>query len=116
MKETIKKELASHILDKIEDAVITNENIIDWGHLCFNEDYYIIGYYQAEQWLKRHNLSAFEAISVCQEYEKENFVETEIYDNAEDTVNMLTFIYGYDLLNEVGAETIEDLKEKLQTI
>jgi hypothetical protein len=29
---------------------------------------------------------------------------------------MLTFIYGYDLLNEVCAETIEDLKEKLETI
>jgi hypothetical protein len=116
MKETIKKELASHILDMIQDNVITDYNIEDWHHLCFNEDYYIIGYYQAEQWLKRHNLSAFKAINICQEYEKENFGEIDIYDNAEVTVNMLAYIYGYDLLNEVGAETIEDLKEKLETI
>jgi hypothetical protein len=48
----------------------------------------VIGYYNAEQWLNEHDISAFEAIQVCQQYEKDNFGECRIYDNAESTVNM----------------------------
>ena len=66
----------------------------------FNEDYYIIGYYNAKQWLKRHSLDAFDAISEVQQYEIDNFGEARIYDNAESLVNMLVYIYGEQLCIE----------------
>ena len=38
----------------------------------FNVDYYIIGYYQAEQWLSKHDISVFAGIKFVQDYEKNN--------------------------------------------
>jgi|11_taG_2_1085331.scaffolds.fasta_scaffold03082_3 hypothetical protein len=112
MKETIKKELASHILDKIDDGVLTNDNRDEWHHLCFNQDYYIIGYYQAEQWLKEHNINVFEAIAECQEYEERNFGECQRYNNAEKLVNMYVYILGQELLNDCyHIENVKSLKE-----
>lgn len=114
MKTTVKNELKNHLLNLINDGVLTNENVNDWHFHAFNEDYYIIGYYEAEQWLKEHEISAFEAIGICQEYEKDNFGEvTKVYDNAETTVNMLVYIYGEELLIELEAESIEELEELL---
>jgi hypothetical protein len=116
MKNSIKQELASHIIDRINDGVIYNENKEGWHFYCFNEDYYIIGYYQASEWLKAHDLDAFEAVSICQEYERDNFGKDaiQIYDNSEKTVNMLAYIYGEELLNSVDVDTVEELKEEME--
>lgn len=117
MKTTIKEELAGHILDKINDRIIDNSNKDDWHFHAFNKDYYIIGYYNASEWLKRHDIDAFEAISICQEYEKDNFGEISgKYDNSESVVNMLAYIYGEELLCELDAETVEELKKKCEDI
>ena len=114
MKQSIKTELENYLLDLINDGVLTDKNIQDWHFHAFNEDYYIIGYYNASQWLKKHNIDAFEAISICQEYEKENFGECyKIYDNSEETVNMLAYIYGEELIYSIDANNIEELKEAL---
>lgn len=99
MKTSIKNELLSHIEDLKQDGVLTTENKDEWHFHAFNEDYYIIGYYEASQWLKKHNLDTFEAISICQQYEKDNFGECHtIYDNSEKVVNMLVYIYGEELI------------------
>lgn len=112
MENQIKKELAGHVLNFINDGVIDNTNQESWHYLLFNQDYYLIGYYECEKWLESNNISAFEAISICQEYEKENFGEiTNKYDNAEKVVNMLVYIYGEQLLAEFEGESIEDLEE-----
>jgi len=112
MKTTIKTELASHILDCINDGVLTNENRDDWHFHAFNEDYYLIGYFQCSEWLKKHNLDVFEAIAICQDYEIEMFGEfSKRYDNSETTVNMLAYIYGEELINEFEGETIKELKD-----
>lgn len=60
--------------------------------------YYINGYYQAEQWLERHNVTAWEAVSFVQEWERENFGECKEYNNAESTANMIAFILGYEAM------------------
>ena len=117
MKNTIIRELASHILDKINDGIIDNNNRDEWHYYCFNEDYYIIGYYQSSQWLKHHNIGEFEAAGICQEYEKDNFGEISgIYDNSEKVVNMLAYIYGEELIFSIDASTIEELKEELENL
>ena len=117
MENSVKKELAHHILDRINDGVIDNTNKDDWHFYCFNEDYYIIGYYEASQWLKRHNIDPFEAIGICQEWERDILGELgKVYNNSETTVNMLAYVWGEELLSEFDGETIEELTEYINEI
>ena len=105
MRTTIKNELTDYINDLINDGVLNEENKEDWHFHAFNEDYYIIGYYNASEWLKRHNIDSFEAVQICNQFEIDNFGETSNkYDNSESVVNMLVYIYGEKLINEL--ETI----------
>lgn len=116
MNNTIKTELASSIIDKINDRVIDNSNKDDWHFLCFNQDYYIIGYYQASEWLKNHDLDAFEAIDTVKEYEVDHFGEFTTSINSEAIVNMLAYIYGEQLIYSFDVETVEELKEELESL
>jgi hypothetical protein len=98
MRNTIREELTEHLNETIDDI-----GLVDEIHFhAFNEDYYIIGYYQAEQWLKKHGLEVFEATGICQEFEKEHFGELQTtYNNAETLVNHLVYWYGLELCNEL---------------
>ena len=116
MKTSIKTELANHILDKINDNILTNDNRDDWHFLCFNEDYYLIGYYQCSQWLKTHDIDTFEAIEICQQYEIDNFGEAKIYDNSEKTVNMLAYIFGEELIYSDDFKTVKKLKKVMKQL
>jgi hypothetical protein len=102
MKQSIKVELKQHVQDLIENGTLTPENVDDWHHIAFNQDYYII-----EEWLKKHDVSAFEAIAHIVEYEEEIWGEvTSKLDNAESVVNMYVYILGewiiQDAINELG--------------
>ena len=117
MRTTIKNELVQSILDKVNDGILTDENKDDWHFYAFNEDYYILGYYNASEWLKRHNIDIFEAIHECNQYEIDNFGETSNkYDNSEITVNMLAYIYGEELIYNLEAKNIDELVNELETI
>ena len=97
MKNSIREELTNYINDcKKEGRDITHYNL-------FNEDYYIIGYYEASQWLKEHEIDVFEGINICREYEIENFGEfhTNI-DNPETLVNHLVYWWGQEILFELN--------------
>lgn len=101
MKKSIREELSSYIAEGIKEMKRYTELPSDPQELhfkLFNEDYYIIGYFQSEEWLIKHRMETFEAISIVQEYEKEQFGECRMYDNAESVVNMLAYIYGEELL------------------
>jgi len=95
--QSIRDELKAYIDEHIKDY----ESLEDIHFHLFNEDYYIIGYYECNEWLKAHEISVFEGIGICQTYEKDNFGECQIYDNSEKLVNMLVYIYGEILLNEL---------------
>ena len=102
MKETIRQELTQYVVDLYADKVLTERKREEWHYLAFNEDYYIIGYHQCSEWLKKHDLDPYEAIAICQDYEEEVFGEFKTrYDNAEVTVNMLAYIYGEEIVNEL---------------
>ena len=117
MKNTIKQELIDYIIDKINDGILTNDNKDEWHHYCFNSDYYIIGYYNASNWLKKHNIGEFEAAGICQEYELDNFGECHtVYDNSEKVVNMLAYIYGEELIYSLDANNIKELREELNNL
>lgn len=115
MQKSIEVELKAHLLNLVNDQVLTDDNVEDWHFHAFNEDHYMIGYYNCEQWLKGHDISAFEAIGDIQEYENDNFGE--IYtklDNSETVVNMYVYIQGEELIGDLGADSIEELRELLE--
>ena len=118
MKTSIKEELAQHIIDNINDGVLTDENKDEWHFHCFNEDYYCIGYYECSKWLKKHDIGEFEGASTCVDYEMDNFGELgdKKYDNSETVVNMLAYIYGEELLYSVDIDTVEELKTEMENI
>ena len=67
-------------------------------HEAFNQDYYIIGTYQATQWLGDR---AFEIINFIKDYEQDNFgeVHTDL-SSPERVVNMYTYIVGEQVVYE----------------
>ena len=60
MKTSIKEELTEYINEN-KDTFPHHSNEDIHFHL-FNEDYYIIGYYQAQKWLDHHGITTFEAL------------------------------------------------------
>lgn len=110
MNTTIKTELQKHILDCINDGILTNDNQEDWHYYAFNLDYYIVYHSRAIEWLKTHSLDTFEAIDIVREYEINHFGEFTTDINPESIVNMLAYIYGEEVLYSYDVETIEELK------
>lgn len=81
--------------------MISNNERIDASELhnrLFNEDYYIIGTYQAEQELAEYG--TFKAIDEVKQYEQDNFGEFNTEVNPEAILNMLAYIKGEEALNE----------------
>jgi len=96
-------ELFEHIIDYIEESQRYPSQIegSELHHLIFNQDYYLIGRYQAEQWLQKHFGSVFTGIGIVQEYEKDVFGQTQTeLDEPESIVNMLTYLLGEEMLAE----------------
>ena len=100
------EEIESHFEDYIseQDSEWVKDNIEDIHHYAFNEDYYIIGTFNAKQWLGH---MAFDVIGIIRDYEKDNFGE--LYTDTSDpekVVNMYAYIVGeqvvYEWKNENG--------------
>jgi len=94
-----KQDVKDYIIDQLASDVGLDQHINDLHHYLLNEDYFIIGYYQAEQWLKKDNGSVFEAIEHIKDYEQSNFgqVSTDL-SNSESVANMLAYILGEEIL------------------
>ena len=98
-------ELVQHAIDYLKDNQPRCYGC-DLHSEIFNSDYYIIGRYQAEQWLTK-NIGVFTAIDEIKYYEESNFgeVNTDLSE-AEKVVNMLVYIIGEEILGE--SETLRD--------
>ncbi len=109
MKASIRKEFKMRAIDYVNDGLLTNDNKEQWHDYLFNEDQYIIYHYKAEQWLKRHEVSPFEAIGIVQEYQEDNFGETFFHpSSAESVVNNLISVLGEEWMREEGEEFIQN--------
>ena len=102
--QTVKTEIQEYIIDSLQDInkndlLSRGQDVNELHQELFNTNYYLIGYYKCEQWLKHHNINIFECIRYCQEWEKDNFGECRQFDNAEELVNMLAFIVGEEILH-----------------
>ena len=76
----------------------------------FNTDYYIVGRYQAKEWL---GSDAFDCIYDIQEYENFHFgkVTTELSE-PEKVVNMYVYVVGEEILEDVVTEFLEEREEE----
>ena len=108
-----REEIEAYFDDYINDIINNQDLGLQWiednqddlHHYAFNMDYYIIGTYQAKQWLG--NMS-YEVINFVKEWEQANFGEvfTDFRD-PERVVNMYTYIIG----SEIVAEFLDRLEE-----
>ena len=105
------QELKQHVTDLVACGTINSDNIEDAHHIAFNQDYYIIGYHQARQWLKSHGVDAWDAIAYVIEQEIIHYGEINIKpedSNEETMVNLLVCFAGYDIdFEELLTETEE---------
>lgn len=119
-----KRIFAWEIIEELQHNALPSETISDrYGdlselhHKCFNEDYFIIGCYQASEFIKKHFYDAFEAIEIVREYEQDNFGEFTTDVNPESICNMLAYIIGEEIIYSLDEdETIKNIIEELKNI
>lgn len=74
-------------------------------HQIFNTDYYIIGRYQAKEWL---GADAFDCIAEIQEYENTHFGECYTdFSEPERVVNSYVYVKGYEIIDECFRDVCE---------
>ena len=74
-------------------------------HQIFNTDYYIIGRYQAKEWL---GADAFDCIAEIQEYENTHFGECYTdFSEPERVVNSYVYVKGYEIIDECFKDVCE---------
>jgi len=95
--DQLKKDVKEYIIQQLNDDVGLNHHICDLHHYLLNQDYFIIGYYKAEEWLKKDSI--FNAIETIKDYEESNFgqVSTDL-SSSENVANMLAYILGEEIL------------------
>ena len=103
MTKTITEELYQHTIDILKEMKAWEQEhyACDLHHHIFNEDMYIIGNYNARQWIKKHDLDVFTMIDKVVQYEKYNFGEVSTDTSSpEKVVNMFVYIEGEEILYE----------------
>tara|TARA_Y100000593_G_C4149058_1_gene256138 strand:+ start:212 stop:556 length:345 start_codon:yes stop_codon:yes gene_type:complete len=102
-----KEEIKQYAMDTIKENLnhdndYLNKDVFDVHHDLFNSDYYIIGYYEATQWLENQ---VFNVIQYIKEYEIDNYGEvTSDFSSSESVVNMYVFIIGEEIIEDVIKE------------
>ena len=106
--EEIKEYAIETLKENIKyDKEYLNKDIYDIHHDLFNQDYYLIGYYECKKWLKDE---VFNVIECIKEYEEFNFGEvTTDFSNSEKVVNMYAYIIGEQVVSEYELEELEEL-------
>lgn len=122
MRETIRQELIQHVIDTIQDLELTDFDELHYH--AFNENYYMVYHSQALEWLKRHDIDAFEAIGDILEWEEQTFGSTQLKGsdcNPAKVVNLYVYMLGEELLadydlDQKPAELLADLRADLQEV
>lgn len=119
-----KQIFANIIIEELEHNALPTESIFErYGdlselhHKCFNEDYFIIGYYEASKFINKHFEDAFNAIDIVKEYEINNFGEFNTSINSESICNMLAFIIGEEIIFSLDEDKpVKEIIEELKNI
>ena len=106
----IKEYFDDFMKEQDDDWILENRE--DIHHYVFNNDYYIIGRYQAKKWWGDEVLNIVETIK---EYENNNFGEvTTNFSEPEQIVNMYTYIVREEIISNIDIEQYvlnEEIKE-----
>ena len=93
-KETVRE----YILERLDDGWGEDQYAGELHNYLVNDDYFIVGTWQAEQFLGD---AVWDAIRMIQDYEKENFGEcTTDLSSPEIVANMFAYIVGEEILGE----------------
>ena len=99
--DKIKAHFEEWIQEQTQDWI--DENLDDLHHHAFNTDYYVIGTYQAKQWLGDQ---AFNIINQIKEYEMDNFGQVYCdFSDPEKVLNMYVYIVGEQIIYDWIAKT-----------
>mgnify|MGYP003153714680 CR=1 FL=1 len=105
-------EIKQTLLDYIEDNDLTLSKALEDDDLHFNvynSDYFIIGYYNAEQWLIEDDRNhTFKVLEYVQEQEEETLGNIEKITDAERLVNLYAYWLGYEVIAELQAQQEEE--------
>jgi hypothetical protein len=111
MNNSIMQELKAHVQDLISEDRINHDNADDAHHIAFNEDYYIIGYYQADEWLKKHDVTPWQAMAYIASETMLHIGECNLKEqdfNSEWAVNQIAYFAGLGIdFEELLTETEE---------
>ena len=107
-----KQEIKDFCLDRLREIAEYMDNqdfrdayVSDLHNDIFNTDYYIIGRYQAKEWM---GADAFDMIGDVVDYEKDNFGEICCdLSEPEQVVNMWVYVEGWNIIHECY-ETVRD--------
>lgn len=102
LKDTIKAE----IIEMVENNNYEGTYICDLAHEMYNQDYYIIGTYQAKEFLKENFDEMIEAL----EYYKDNFGDQ--YPDVTDVEKLATYTVLV-IAEQVIGEASDDCKEDI---
>ena len=102
-------EIKAYVLDRIEEIADYDleklQEPYDLGNEIYNTDYYIIGTWQAKQWL---GSDVFEVIEHIKYYEQSEFGEVNTdFSSPEAIVNMFVYIIGDQNIHELVEQYIE---------
>ena len=114
----------SIIIEELEHNCLPEETIIDkYGDAtelhcrCFNEDYFIIGYYEANKFIEANFNDAFDAIDIVKKYELDSFGDFTTQINSEAIANMLAYIIGEEIIYSLDEDMkINEVLEQLKNI
>ena len=105
-------EIKNELLDYVENNNLTLSEALqddDLHYKVYNSDYFVIGYYNAEQWLIKNDRNyTFEVLGYVQEQEEIALGTIEKIDNAERLVNLYAYWLGYEVIAELQAEQEEE--------
>ena len=124
LKQSAKNIFTSIIIEELEHNCLLEESLRDrYGDLSdlhfklFNEEYFIVGYYQANKFIEANFSSTFEAIDIVKEYELDHFGEFTTQINSEAIANMLAYIIGEEIIYSLNEEEeVKNIIEQLKSL
>ena len=110
------EEIKNYILDNID--YFEGSRAEDLHHNLFNQDYYLIGYYQCSKWLGSAD-NLLDVLNYVHEWEEFNLgeIQTKTDINSEKLVNLYVYCVGDEIFNNIdysfeGNLTKKDIEKK----
>ena len=105
-------EIREYCIESLKDILkytslsdFKDRDINDLHDTVFNVSYYIVGRYNASQWMCSN---AFDCIDTVKQYEEFNFGEAITdFSDPEKIVNMYVYIVGYEVIQDCFDEVVE---------